>query len=99
MRGIDEVTLEHHVGDVAAQGDVVQGEGAQDRLEIVDELGEGRVFERGAESGCVEGGLDGGGAVDGEAETDCGIGRRRRVCIPPIASHPSKRRPLAGGPG
>ena len=65
MRGIDEVALQHDVGDVAAQDDVVRGERAEDRLEIVDELGEGCVFERGAEVGCVEGGLDGGGAVDG----------------------------------
>ena len=41
---------------------------AQDRLEVVDELGEGRVFECGTEVGGVEGDLDGGGSVDGEAE-------------------------------
>ena len=85
VRGIDEVTLEHDVGDVASQSDVVRGERAQDGLEIVDELGEGRVFEGGAESGGVERDFDGGGAVGGEAEADCGIGDGLRACIPPIA--------------
>ena len=82
VRGIDEVALQHDVGDVAAQSDAMRGERAQDGLEIVDELGEGLVFERGAEAGGVEGGLDGGGAVDGEAKADRG---QWRTCIPPIA--------------
>ncbi len=68
VRGIDEVALQHDVGDVAAQSDAVRSKRAQDRLEIVDELGEGCVFEGGAEVGRVEGDFDGGGAVDGEAE-------------------------------
>ena len=68
VRGIDEVTLQHDVGDVAAESDAVRSKRAQDRLEIVDELGEGCVFEGGAEAGGVEGDFDGGGAVDGEAE-------------------------------
>ena len=67
VRGIDEVALQHDVGDVAAQSDAVRGKRAQDGLEIVDELGEGCVFEGGAEAGRVEGDFDGGGAVDGEA--------------------------------
>ena len=72
--GIDEVTLQHDVGDVSAQGDVVRGERAQDGLEIVDQLGDGCVFEGGAEAGGVEGDFDGGGAVDGEAKADGGVG-------------------------
>ena len=84
VRGIDEVALQHDVGDVAAQSDVVRSERAQDRLEIVDQLGEGRVFQGGAEIGRVEGDFDGGGAVGGEAERagrrsqGTGISRRRR---------------------
>ena len=94
VRGIDEVALEHDVGDVAAQSDAVRGERAQDRLEVVDELGEGRVFERGAEVGGVEGGLDGGVAVDGEAEAEAGAGGE--LCIPLIATKTMNRAPGVG---
>ena len=75
--GINEVTLRHDVGDVAAQSDIVRGERAQDSLEIVDQLGEGRVFEGGAEIGGVESDFDGGSAVGGEAER-AGTGVRNR---------------------
>ena len=71
--GVDEVALEHDVGDGAAQGDVVRGECAEDGFEVVDELGEGCVFEGGAEAGGVERDFDGGVAVDGEAEAAGGI--------------------------
>ena len=75
----------------------MRSECAEDGLEVVDKLGEGGVFERRAEAGCVEGDLYGGFAVAGEAEAAGGVGVR--AYVPPIASHPSEQRPLAGVPG
>ncbi len=74
VRGIDEVALQHDVGDVTTQSDVVRGERAQDGFEIVDELGEGCVFEDGAESGGVEGEFDCGVGFDSNADADCCVG-------------------------
>ena len=73
--GVDEVAVEHDVVADAAEGDVVRGEGAEDGFEVVDVLGEGGVFEGGAEAGGVERDFDGGGVGGGEAEA----GRRGRV--------------------
>jgi hypothetical protein len=59
VRGIDQVALEHHVGDVATQGDVVRCECAEHGLEIVDELGEGCVFKCSAQPGYIQRDFDG----------------------------------------
>ena len=61
----------------AAEGDVVRSECAEDGFEVVDELGEGCVFEGGAEAGGVERDFHGGVAVDGEAEAAGGVGLAR----------------------
>ena len=55
---------------------VVRRECAQDGFEVVDELGQRRVFEGCANAGRVERDFHGGVAVDGEAEAAGGIGGR-----------------------
>ena len=54
VRGVEEVALQHDVGDGAGEGDVVRLECAEDGFEVVNLLGELGVCEGFAEAGGVE---------------------------------------------
>ena len=74
MRRVQQVALEHDIGDEAGERDVVGSEGPEDGLEVVDALGEGGIGEGFFEAGGVQAhfyGVRGGG---GKTEAAGGIG-------------------------
>ena len=75
VRGIEEVALEHHVGDGAGEGDIVRLECAKDGFEVVNLFGELGVGEGFAETGSVERDFDRVRGGDGEAEAAGGVSR------------------------